>query len=60
MASKTFTTNELGMNGLLVEVECHSSNGLPGVVIVGMASKAVDEAKERLRSAFCVIRSYLP
>lgn len=52
MASKTFTTNELGMNGLLVEVECHSSNGLPGVVIVGMASKAVDEAKERLRSAF--------
>ncbi len=52
MASKTFTTNELGMSGLLVEVECHSSNGLPGVVIVGMASKAVDEAKERLRSAF--------
>lgn len=40
------------MDGLLVEVECQSSNGLPGVVIVGMASKAVDEAKERLRSAF--------
>jgi len=52
MASKTYTTNELGMDGLLVEVECQSSNGLPGVVIVGMASKAVDEAKERLRSAF--------
>lgn len=52
MASKTYTTCELGMTGLLVEVECHSSNGLPGVVIVGMANKAVDEAKERLRSAF--------
>lgn len=52
MASKTYTTSELGMTGLLVEVECHSSNGLPGVIIVGMANKAVDEAKERLRSAF--------
>lgn len=40
------------MTGLLVEVECHSSKGLPGVIIVGMANKAVDEAKERLRSAF--------
>lgn len=40
------------MNGLLVEVECQSSKGLPGVIIVGMASKAVDEARERLRSAF--------
>ncbi len=40
------------MNGLLVEVECHSSNGLPGIIIVGMASKAVDEARERLRSAY--------
>lgn len=52
MASKTFTTLEFGMKGLVVEVECHSSNGLPGVVVVGMAGKAVDEARERLRSAF--------
>jgi magnesium chelatase family protein len=52
MTSKTYTTSELGMNGLLVEVECHSSNGLPGIVMVGMASKATDEARERLRSSF--------
>lgn len=52
MASKTYTTSELGMSGLLVEVECHSSNGLPGIVVVGMASKATDEARERLRSSF--------
>lgn len=52
MASRTYSTLQLGMGGLVVEVECHSSNGLPGVLIVGMGNKAVDEAKERLRSAF--------
>jgi magnesium chelatase family protein len=40
------------MSGLLVEVECQSSNSLPGIVVVGMVSKATDEARERLRSSF--------
>lgn len=43
---------ESGMNGTVVEVECHVSNGLPSVIIVGSVSRAVDEAKERLRGAF--------
>jgi magnesium chelatase family protein len=37
---------------VLVDVECHISNGLPAIVIVGLGNKAVDEAKERIRSAF--------
>lgn len=37
---------------VLVEIECHLSNNLPAIVIVGSASKSVDEAKERLRGAF--------
>ncbi len=37
---------------IVIDIECHSTNGLPAVVIVGFANKAVDEAKERLRSAF--------
>jgi magnesium chelatase family protein len=41
-----------GVDGYAVDVECSLSNGLPGIVIVGYASRAVDEAKERLRSAF--------
>lgn len=52
MASKAYTIHEYGMDGLVVTVECQASNGLPGVVIVGLANKAVDEAKERIRSAF--------
>lgn len=35
-----------------ITVECSITNGLPTVIIVGFANKAVDEAKERLRSAF--------
>lgn len=43
---------EAGLNGLIIDVECHISNGLPNVIIVGFGNKAVDEAKERIRSAF--------
>lgn len=35
-----------------VSVECHMSNGLPSILIVGLTSKAVEESKERIRSAF--------
>ncbi|HET7528623.1 MAG TPA: YifB family Mg chelatase-like AAA ATPase, partial [Candidatus Saccharimonadales bacterium] len=35
-----------------VSVECHITNGLPAVIIIGYAGKAVDEAKERLRASF--------
>jgi magnesium chelatase family protein len=41
-----------GDSALLVGVECHITNGLPAIVIIGYASKAVDEAKERLRASF--------
>lgn len=41
-----------GINGLLIDIECSITNGLPTVTIVGLGGKAVDEAKERIRSAF--------
>ena len=41
-----------GSGAAIVDVECHITNGLPAVVIIGYASKAVDEAKERLRASF--------
>lgn len=49
-----------GASGLLVEIECHISNNLPAIVIVGSASKSVDEAKERVRSAFTNSSLQLP
>lgn len=36
----------------IVNIECHMTQGLPAVIIVGFANRAVDEAKERLRGAF--------
>lgn len=49
-----------GLEGVLVDVECHLSNNLPSIVIVGIGNKAVDEAKERLRGAFTSSKLDLP
>lgn len=44
----------------LVTVECHISNGLPALVIVGLAGRSVAEARERLRIAFATSKLPLP
>ncbi len=41
-----------GASGRRVRVECSFSNSLPGIIVVGLGSKSVDESKERIRSAF--------
>lgn len=43
---------DIGSGGIVVETECHLSNGLPSIIIVGLGGKAIDEAKERIRGAF--------
>jgi magnesium chelatase family protein len=49
--AKVMTAAPVGYDGQLVEVECDMKAGLPSLQIVGMGSKAIDEAKERVRSA---------
>jgi len=51
---------ESGRDGLIVDIQCQLSNNLPSIVIVGYANKAVDEAKERIRSAFSASQLPLP
>ena len=51
---------DTGNQAIIVDVECHVSNGLPSIIIVGFASKAVDESKERIRSAFASSKLELP
>jgi magnesium chelatase family protein len=51
---------ETGTSGIIVTIECHLSNSLPNIVIVGYANKAVDEARERLRGAFSQSKLHLP
>lgn len=50
----------IGSDGIIIDIECHLSNGLPNIVIVGFASKAIDEAKERIRSAFASTKLVMP
>lgn len=49
--AKVITAAPVGYDGKLVEVECDMKAGLPSLQIVGLGSKAIDEAKERVRSA---------
>lgn len=51
---------DVGSQAVTIDVECHVSNGLPNVIIVGFANKAVDESKERIRSAFASSKLELP
>ena len=41
----------MGFDGYVIDVECDAKRGLPGLAIVGLGNKAIDEAKERVRSA---------
>lgn len=52
MSASVRSILNFGASGLPVDIECHISNSLPNIVIVGFANKTVDESKERLRGAF--------
>ena len=54
------TIMDYGGNAVVIDVECYLSNSLPNIVIVGIANKAVDEAKERIRGAFASSNIKLP
>lgn len=51
MVSVIKSSAPLGLSGIPIEIECDLTNGLPGITIVGLGAKAVDEAKERVKSA---------
>jgi len=51
MLSKVYAPALTNLEEELIEIECDLTNGLPGFVVVGLADKAVDEARERVRSA---------
>jgi magnesium chelatase family protein len=49
-----------GTDNIVISVECHISNNLPTIIIVGHASKTVSEAKDRVRAAFAASKLELP
>jgi magnesium chelatase family protein len=49
--AKVFSVAPIGFEGSIVEVESDATRGLPSLQIVGLGNKAIDEAKERVKSA---------
>lgn len=60
MSAMVGTILESGTQGIKIDIECHISNGLPNIIVVGFGNKAIDEAKERMRSAFAEANLELP
>jgi magnesium chelatase family protein len=51
MISKLFSLTALGLKARLIEIEVDLSPSLPMITMVGLPDKAVQESKERIRSA---------
>lgn len=52
MLAKVYSAAVVGLDAVIIEVEIDvASQGLPSFTIVGLPDKAVEEAKERVRSA---------
>ncbi len=51
LLAQTLSASIVGVDGVLVRAEVDVSFGLPSLTIVGLAGSAVQEARERMRSA---------
>ena len=51
MVTKAITATTIGINSCKIEVEVDVINSLPNITIVGLPDNAVNEARERVRSA---------
>ena len=51
MFARTFSASVLGLQGHIISVEIDIANGLPAFELVGLATTAVKESKDRVRAA---------
>lgn len=51
MLARVYSCAVIGLDGVVVEVEVDTGNGLPGMIIVGLPDAAVQESRERVQSA---------
>lgn len=60
MFSRLNTVSFQGIDVITIDVQVKISSGLPKFPIVGLPDKAVDESRERVRSAFHSMGLSLP
>ncbi len=58
MIAKIYSVVVSGLDGQLVEVEVDIHSGMPAFIIVGLPDAAIQESRERIRSA--IKNSHLP
>lgn len=51
MTAHVHSAASYGFDGKLIDVECDITKGLPAFSIVGLGNKAIDESRERVKSA---------
>ncbi len=51
MLARVFSCAVIGLEGVVVDVEVDTGDGLPAIVIVGLPDAAVQESRERVQSA---------
>jgi magnesium chelatase family protein len=51
MLARVYSCAVIGLDGVIVDVEVDTAQGLPGMVIVGLPDTAVQESRERVQSA---------
>jgi magnesium chelatase family protein len=51
MLATVYTCAVIGLEAQLVQVEVHAGPGNPGIIIVGLPDTAIQESRERIRSA---------
>ncbi len=51
MLARVFSCAVIGLEGVIVEVEVDTGQGLPGMIIVGLPDAAVQESRERVQAA---------
>jgi magnesium chelatase family protein len=51
MLARVLSCTTVGLDGVIIEVEVDSGPGQPGFVVVGLPDAAVQESRERVRSA---------
>jgi len=60
MLARVFSCAVIGLEGVVVEVEVDTSDGLPAVIIVGLPDAAVQESRERVAAAIKNAGLYFP
>ncbi len=60
MLSRVYSCAVIGLDGVIVEVEVDTGDGLPSMVIVGLPDTAVQESRERVQSAIKNAGLYFP